>query len=420
MRLELRQVEASGAGTGAQPWVLERGRRTLGRSVDCDWQVPDAGRTVSKLHCTILRDRDGYLLRDESANGTRVDGVLVLEGETARLRHQSRLELGGHAFAASVTGEADRDIVDPDAGLAVSSENLTITAILADIAPGGQTATGVMGGRLSDDWPLQQPKASRTTGRKREAAPSSRHVEIGWNGPPDPRAIKAVLPDDWNEDSDYGNRLEHGRATFVSVPMARDRSKDGTETAPASDDGRQVVVPTEQDEEPADFLVAMAAPSSWQPRCDGLLAQCEEALEKAFVTFEISADTLMPAPDVFGLDREEALLARLETLLARQQALAEALGTLVREVGPQLEPRIIEASIDARAISLPWRRNGAYWQAYRRQFEADGRDLSVRDLFRRAMLRSLEPARNEPGGSEPARTGHGAAHSTTSKDDEVA
>ena len=75
MRLELKQVEANGAGAGTPPWVLERGRRTLGRSVDCDWQVPDAGRTVSKLHCTILRDRDGYLLRDESANGTRVDGV---------------------------------------------------------------------------------------------------------------------------------------------------------------------------------------------------------------------------------------------------------------------------------------------------------------------------------------------------------
>ncbi|MBP0578251.1 FHA domain-containing protein [Labrys sp. LIt4] len=416
MRLELRQVKGNGAGTGAQPWVLERGRRTLGRSIDCDWQVPDAGRTVSKLHCTILRDRDGYLLRDESANGTRVDGVLVLEGETARLRHQSRLELGGHAFAVSVIGEADRDIVDPEAGLAVSPENLTITAILADIAPGGQIATGVMGGRLSDDWPLPQPNAPVAKGRKREAPPSSRHVEIGWDGPPDPKAIKPVLPDDWNEDFDYGNRLEHGRATFVSVPMARGRSKDNAETAPANDDAIEAAAPTERDEDPADFLPAMAAPFSWPPRCDTLLAQCEEALERAFVPFEIDPAALTPAPDVFGLDREEALLRRLETLLARQQALADALGTLVREVGPQLEPRIIEASIDARAISLPWRRNGAYWQAYRRQFEADGRDLSVRDLFRRAMLRSLEPARNEPVGGEPAPT----AHSTTSKDDEVA
>ncbi|MGO4333912.1 FHA domain-containing protein [Labrys sp. KB_33_2] len=416
MRLELKQVEESGTRAGGQRWVLERGRRTLGRSVDCDWQVPDAGRTLSKHHCTILRDRDGYLLRDESANGTRVDGILVLEGETARLRHQSRLELGGQAFSVSVTGEADRDIVDPAAGLAVSEENLTITAILADIAPGGQTATGVMGGRVSDDWPLQQANASRPAGRKAEAAPSSRHVEIGWNGPPDPKAIKPVLPNDWNEDFDYGNRLEHGRATFVSVPMARDRGKSGSEAAPANDDTTQAIPSSDRDEDPAEFLADLTPVFAWQPRCEGLLAQCEETLEKAFATFEIGTESLAETPDLFGLDREEAMLARLETLLTRQQALAEALGTLVREVSPQLEPRIIEASTDARTIGLPWRRNGAYWQTYRRQFNADGRDLSVRDLFRRAMLSSLGQVRNEPAGGQTPRTADG----TTSKDDEVA
>ncbi|WP_448953481.1 FHA domain-containing protein [Labrys neptuniae] len=416
MRLELKQIDSGTARTATPSWVLERGRRTLGRSVDCDWQVPEAGRTVSKLHCTILRDREGYLLRDESANGTRVDGIMVLEGETARLKHQSRLEFGGHAFAVSVTGEPDRDMADHQARLTVSEENVTITAILADIAPGGQTATGVLGGRLTDDWPLTPPDTSERGGRKREAAPSSRHVEIGWSGPPDPKAIKPMLPDDWDADFDYGNRLEHGRATFVSVPVARGRGKDKSEPAPAEAEEQPVTVAEERTEALADFFAPPPPAGDWTPRFETLLGQCEEALEKAFTTFEIGADVPGEAPDLFGLDREEALLTRLETLLTRQNALADALGVLVREVSPQMEPRIIEASVDARAITLPWRRNGAYWLTYRQQFNQDGRDLSVRDLFRKAMLRALGQAHTDETGARP-RTSAGRP---TDKDDEVA
>ncbi len=212
MRLELRQVEDAGVQNGPQRWYFELGRRTLGRSIDCDWHIPDATRSVSKLHCTIERDREGFVLRDESANGTKVDGVLVPEGETARLSDNSRLECGGFIFAVAITGEKIRDVEDPDAGLTLSDENLTVSAILADAVPGGRTATGIMGGREMGDW--EDNAASSSLRRKDHTALSSRNVEIGWSGPPETTGIRPILPNNWNESFDHSNRTR----TFRCFP----------------------------------------------------------------------------------------------------------------------------------------------------------------------------------------------------------
>ncbi|MGH6862519.1 MAG: FHA domain-containing protein, partial [Phyllobacterium sp.] len=231
MRLELRQVQGTGTpGGAAQRWYFERGRRTLGRSSDCDWQIPDTTRSVSKLHCTIERDRDGFLLRDESANGTLVDGILVLEGETARLSDKSRLECGGFAFSVTIAGEKDRDVDDPAASLAISDESLTISAILADIAPSGQAANGIMGRRDGGDW--ADDRLSPDPEHKSEPVPSSRNVEIGWSGPPEMAGMQPILPNDWNDNSDYGTRLEHAAAPRVAMPAARSRKQSDVSDVP--------------------------------------------------------------------------------------------------------------------------------------------------------------------------------------------
>jgi type VI secretion system protein ImpI len=41
---------------------------------------------------------------------------------------------------------------------------------------------------------------------------------------------------------------------------------------------------------------------------------------------------------------------------------------------------------------LPWRSSRSYWQAYRQQFDDNGTSLSVREFFRKAMLRALGKA----------------------------
>ncbi|ULR47330.1 FHA domain-containing protein [Rhizobium sp. K102] len=368
MRLELREITSDAATTAGRPkWFFERGRRTLGRAPDCDWQLPEDRRSISKLHCIIERDRDGFLLRDQSANGSRVDGVAVHEGQIARLSDRSRLEIGGLAFSVHISGDRDREIEDPDAGLVLSDEPLTISAILADIAPGGHTANGILGERTADGWSL-----SEQTGKK--GAASSRNVEIGWSGPPEIRTMTQLLPEDWNsEETEYGSHLEHGPATHVAVPIAQRRA------APLTDIVNDNDPQPESDGFPA---LIIGRPAALADRLEPLLGRLEEAVESAYGVFEMNAPPSGSQPDL--PDREEALLARIETLLGQQLKLNTALGALA-QAAAQLEPRSLEARVETGG----WRRDRNYWRAYRAQFEKDGKSRSIQDIFRDAMMAAI-------------------------------
>ncbi len=386
MRLELKQIGGNASSSGAPAkWYLERGRRTLGRSADCDWQLPEDQRSVSKLHCIIERDRDGFVLLDKSANGSRVNGVTVHEGETARLGDRSRLELGGLAFAVSISGERAHDVEDPDAGIALSDEPLTISAILADISSGGGSASGILGEREGDAWSMRATDAPTGGTRGRQGAPSSRNVEIGWDGPPQVETATKLLPDDWHLDgsSDFGDHLEHGSATRVAVPIARVRP-----AAAAEDVGAEDFTPPEavQEIEATEFTqLTVGSINMLVDTMEAMLARMEEALDGAYQVFDVEQPGIEPAPDRSGQSREDFVASRAEALLIRQQRLTDALDKLMREASRLMEPRILEARVDASGRKLPWTRSRDYWRAYRMQFEKDGSTLSVRDIFRAAM-----------------------------------
>jgi len=387
MRLELRQIDSEGTSPASRKWFFERGRRTLGRAPDCDWRLPEDQRSVSKFHCTIERDREGFLLRDQSANGSKVDGHIVHEGESARLADQSTVEVGNLAFKVRISGERDEDLEDPEAGLVLSDEPLTISSILADIAPGGRAAAGILGERVAEDWSV--PVA---TGK--EGSSPSRNVEIGWNGPPEIRSATKFLPDDWNTDegSDYGSHLEHGSATHVSASALRVRAVETLETV------NDNIPPPEPllDDFPR---LSIGRAGELAERLEPLLSRLDEALDNAFAVFEMEPPRPASEPDIFGRSREEALVIRAGALLDRQMKLNAALEELVREAGRQMEPRILEARIDAGSRGLhfapPWGRYRDYWQAYKAQFEKNGRTQSVREIFRDAMTRAVDGGQRE-------------------------
>ncbi|WSG99503.1 FHA domain-containing protein (plasmid) [Rhizobium johnstonii] len=384
MRLELKEITRDAAApAGQSKWFFERGRRTLGRAPDCDWRLPEDRRSVSKLHCIIERDREGFLLRDQSANGSRVDGVAVHEGQIVRLADRSRLELGGLAFSVHISGEKDREIEDPDAGLMLSDEPLTISAILADIAPGGHTANGILGERAVDDWGLPE-KAGK------KGAASSRNVEIGWSGPPEIRSVTQLLPEDWNsEETEYGSHLEHGSATHVSAPITQRRPAPVIEIVSDNDPQAE----PEAEEFPA---LTIGRPEAFADRLEPLLARLEEAVQNSYAVFEINAPSAASEPVFLAASsREEALFARTETLLGQQLKLNSALEALVQTAG-RLEPRMLEARVETGARRLPWGRDRVYWRAYRAQFEQDGRSRSIHDVFRDAMTGAVNGTQAGP------------------------
>ena len=68
----------------------------IGRDASCGLVI--AGENVSRLHCTILRRDDRYVLRDHSTNGTFVtvdgDAEILLQDEDMPLRTHGCLALG--------------------------------------------------------------------------------------------------------------------------------------------------------------------------------------------------------------------------------------------------------------------------------------------------------------------------------------
>jgi type VI secretion system protein ImpI len=395
MRLELRQTSGEGSSKG---WFFERGKRTLGRSPDCDWQVTDQQRSISKVHCVIERDRAGFLLRDQSANGTRVDGVTILEGETARLADKSRIAFGNIAFNVVITGEADRDVEDPADDLRLSDETMTISSILADIAPGGSTATGVLGQRNGDDWISALPQSSN------KGKSPSRNVDIGWNGPPETTGIKPVLPDDWNSDFELGTQLEHGAATHVSVAVARSSGSQAAETAKAIVPANDMRAAEDTDQGADDTSFALQFDPLRQ--LEALVSTLEQTLDDEASIFGIEESRAHSSASLFSRERTDQLADRLRSLISRQSALNAGLENLVREANRMFEPRMVEAHVDASQRKALWRGNGDYWKAYRAQFERGGKSISVRDLLAEAFGASADGRDEDDTTSLAERTGN--------------
>ncbi|CUX51352.1 putative forkhead-type phosphopeptide-binding protein [Agrobacterium deltaense Zutra 3/1] len=379
MKLALRDTRNIGAARAGQ-WSFERGRRVIGRSRDCDWQIDDNERRVSKQHCTLSRDGEGFTILDQSANGTLVDGRLLLEGESARLRDGSQINIGGRVFQVAISGDAELDFSDPDASLRMSDEPLTISAILADIAPNGRSAGGVMGNTApADDW-----SETWREGAKRKAKSISRNVEIGWSEPPATRGIGAVLPDNWDEEPVASSEHEHTDALNTPVMISRPVSASGNEDFDS-------VFP-EAGEDLTVENASTAAASTAQEIGDLLIALEQESAD-CLAILDIEGERA-------GHGSSASLSERVETLIRQQRRLAASLETLIHGCTQKLEPRLLEASVDAgndlraKIERRDWQgliMKTDYWSTYKKQFEENGRPLPVRQFLQRAARGEAAP-----------------------------
>jgi pSer/pThr/pTyr-binding forkhead associated (FHA) protein len=92
---------------------LSARKTVIGRDTECDVVIPDVG--VSRRHASIMPVPGGYLLTDESSNGTlvngsRVAGTRILDhGDVLRLHDEEiRFELEGHAGGEPTPEQASR------------------------------------------------------------------------------------------------------------------------------------------------------------------------------------------------------------------------------------------------------------------------------------------------------------------------
>jgi len=84
------------------------GEFTLGRGAECDWQLSDPERVLSKRHCAVEYLAGGWQLRDLSTNGTFLNNLPEPVGreQVRPLRDGDRLRLGSYEIECRVADEA--------------------------------------------------------------------------------------------------------------------------------------------------------------------------------------------------------------------------------------------------------------------------------------------------------------------------
>ncbi|RWE44290.1 type VI secretion system-associated FHA domain protein TagH [Mesorhizobium sp.] len=94
---------------------LEEGELVVGRSADAGWQIDDPDMFVSRAHCKISGDRNGYFITDTSSSGLFVDDSdsPLGPGRSMRLQSGMRLRMGDYVFYVEVQPKANRTSVGP-------------------------------------------------------------------------------------------------------------------------------------------------------------------------------------------------------------------------------------------------------------------------------------------------------------------
>lgn len=91
---------------GADPqgdFTLDRDEMRVGRATDCEIVVDNLG--VSRHHCSIVKDGDGWAVVDKgSNNGTFVGGQRITKHP---LKHGDRVVMGKHSLMYDAHGVAD-------------------------------------------------------------------------------------------------------------------------------------------------------------------------------------------------------------------------------------------------------------------------------------------------------------------------
>lgn len=172
---------------GGRPVELGRDLTLVGRSQEADLKLDH--KSVSKLHCVLVRKGDGLLVRDlGSTNGTRINGQRIRRGS---LVTDDLLNLAHYTFRIEI-GDPSQKKKSPSSGQ--PEENATIISDYSGIShPQHQPIPSSNGsGMHYEDLPKPSGKASKA---KRDSS-----VEIPeLPKPPPPPVVRSPLPDTYDD-----------------------------------------------------------------------------------------------------------------------------------------------------------------------------------------------------------------------------
>ncbi len=112
--LTIRNSDALEAGIDPS-YSIDGDMVVIGRSRNCDWNLPDANNVVSSRHCEIRRDGDSWLLKDISTNGTFLNEATERLADEHRIAEGDLVRIGPYEMVASFGEEEAKTQFVPSA-----------------------------------------------------------------------------------------------------------------------------------------------------------------------------------------------------------------------------------------------------------------------------------------------------------------
>ncbi|MDO5528027.1 MAG: hypothetical protein Q4F71_01370 [Paracoccus sp. (in: a-proteobacteria)] len=287
---------------------------SIGTAPDALWQIRAAGG--SEGGTAILQLVPGGGVSVTGAGSVVMDGQPVA-GQPAPLGHGALLLVAGQPV--------ELRIETAGASLSHDAAPLSISAILSDVAPGGEAAAGPLPGEAETGSPLDAPASHRPAAERYWQEP--RAFEQNTVPLPTSERGAAILPDNWAAEWDQGGMLSdrsHQSAAGLARTNVNPAGAGATLAAARAAEG--------DDDQPS----ARAEAALGQALA--ALARIEDELSRQLA--DLGAP-LPPRPPVSPEASPQAITRQAERIIAGQAAIGAACRAALEDAATRLDPEAI-------------------------------------------------------------------------------
>ena len=103
----------------------------IGRSKNCDWNLPDPSNIVSSRHAELRRSDEGWLLKDISTNGTFLNGAGERMPGEHLLKDGDVLRVGPYELVAAVAADQPAPAPEPEPEPVATPEPVAERTVIA-------------------------------------------------------------------------------------------------------------------------------------------------------------------------------------------------------------------------------------------------------------------------------------------------
>ncbi|WP_299969546.1 hypothetical protein [uncultured Roseobacter sp.] len=381
---------------------------SVGTGPDHSWVLPADNDAPGRDAIVIRRAGEGFVI--ESRGTVTLGGHPVGERAEVALHHGAEVMIGAHLLSVGVNQQSSSIADGGQVDAFRDAAQPTISAILADVSPGGEAALGPLPGRTGEEWLDSLTDTAAQRGRSARDWSS-----IGAYGdtpeaddplmrsePRDPLSGGGgrSLPDDWNAPtSDSSNRIAQDASNRQSVRLGRAEAAPTPRRSQSSDarilreaaglyDG-EVDAPDEIQLANAGTALAstLSALAELERTFGRALGDLDLSPTKGAAAEQAAFDPGAILSDLRG-DTCIALARRIAALNTRQAALIDGLLAIIAEARDSFDPDAIAAGVAARGrFRDRLRPGGAAWEEHKRRWAQNAAPLDPETL--RATLAAM-------------------------------